>query len=176
MSLKNSRVLLVRADASQAIGSGHVMRCFALAKAWQDVGGTVFWLCAEMIPVLRERMEREGIACQSMGGPVGTGCDADQLTVQARARNSEWVVVDGYRFFPNYIQTLKQSGLRVLFLDDDGRFDSYEADVVLNQNASAETETLSALLATAKGPRLLMSAFGTKRTSAGPFPQTNGSL
>lgn len=139
MSLKNSPVLLVRADASQAIGTGHVMRCIALAKAWQVAGGTVFWLWAEMIPALRERLDREGIACRRIGGAVGTSSDAEQLIVEARDGNSEWVAVDGYRFLPNYIRTLKRSGLRVLFLDDDGRFDSYEADVVLNQNASAKS-------------------------------------
>ena len=31
--------LLIRADASVAIGTGHVMRCLALVQAWQDAGG-----------------------------------------------------------------------------------------------------------------------------------------
>ena len=31
--------LIIRADATPAIGHGHLMRCLALAQAWQDAGG-----------------------------------------------------------------------------------------------------------------------------------------
>jgi len=31
--------LYIRADADGKIGTGHIMRCIALAQAWQDQGG-----------------------------------------------------------------------------------------------------------------------------------------
>jgi len=129
--------MLIRADASPAIGGGHVMRCLALAKAWQNAGGRVSWLMAESIPTLEERLLREDIPCTRMPSAPGSMPDASQTIAEAHRLDAAWVVVDGYRFAPDYIRTLKERGLRVLFLDDDGRFDSYPADVVLNQNISA---------------------------------------
>ena len=36
--------LIIRADATTRIGTGHIMRCIALAQAWQDQGGDVTFL------------------------------------------------------------------------------------------------------------------------------------
>jgi len=128
---------MIRADASMAIGTGHMMRCLALAKAWQNAGGIATWLTAESIPALDQRLLREGIDHSRIEVAAGTVDDAEQAVDEARRRNAAWVVVDGYRFFPDYITRLKRAGLRVIFMDDDGRFDSYPTDVVLNQNISA---------------------------------------
>jgi UDP-2,4-diacetamido-2,4,6-trideoxy-beta-L-altropyranose hydrolase len=126
--------LAIRADASSAIGTGHVMRCLALAKAWQGIGGRVFCLMAESVLALEERLNRESVVWGRITAAAGTVEDADQTVTWARSANASWLVVDGYRFGPAYIRRLKSAGLRVLFLDDDGRFDFYPADAVLNQN------------------------------------------
>ena len=47
------------------------------------------------------------------------------------------MVVDGYQFDAGYQQRLKQAGLRLLWLDDDGLTRRYVADFVLNQNLGA---------------------------------------
>ena len=133
------QALLIRADASQAIGTGHVMRCLALAKAWQGTGGQVCCLMAESIPALEERLAREGVTVTRIAAAPGTVSDAEQTVAEAHRLGAAWVVADGYRFEPDYIRKLKAAGLRVLFLDDDGRFDFYAADVVLNQNISANS-------------------------------------
>lgn len=133
------QALLVRADASEAIGIGHVMRCLALTKAWQATGGRVCYLMAESIPALEERLAREGVTITKISAARGSVSDAEQTVAEAHRLSAAWVVADGYRFEPDYIRKLKAVGPRVLFLDDDGRFDFYAADVVLNQNISANS-------------------------------------
>jgi UDP-2,4-diacetamido-2,4,6-trideoxy-beta-L-altropyranose hydrolase len=115
------------------------MRCLALGKAWQRTGGQVCCLMAERIPALEERIAREGITVTRTAAVPGTVSDAEQTVAEARLLSAAWVVADGYRFAPDYVRKLKAAGLRVLFLDDDGRFDFYAADVVLNQNITASS-------------------------------------
>ena len=131
--------LLIRADASREIGAGHVMRCLALAKVWQNTGGNVVCVMAESILALEDRLVHEGVHVKKISAAPGSQTDAEQAIAEALRARARWIVVDGYRFAPAYVRSLKAAGLRTLFLDDDGRFDFYPADVVLNQNISANS-------------------------------------
>ena len=43
------------------MGTGHVMRCLALAQAWQDMGGTVSLLARDLPAALAARCGEEGV-------------------------------------------------------------------------------------------------------------------
>jgi UDP-2,4-diacetamido-2,4,6-trideoxy-beta-L-altropyranose hydrolase len=137
----SARQLLIRADASPKIGAGHVMRCLALSKAWQFSGGDVTFACAEVLPTVQERLQQEGFRLVAIEDEPGNEQDAQRTGDLAKQLQSDWVVVDGYRFAPDFYRRLRGMGLRSLAIDDDGRFDGYVSDAVLNQNASA-TETM----------------------------------
>src|ERR1022692_1556760 len=126
-------VLLIRADASVAIGTGHVMRCLALAQAWQDAGGPVTFVMAESTPAIEERLRSEGVGLIRIEGVPGSDFDSEQLLAVARTRGPSWVVVDGYEFGEGYQRALKNGRLKVVLIDDNGRSGTYAADVVLNQ-------------------------------------------
>jgi len=129
--------LLIRADASAQIGTGHVMRCLALAQAWQDAGGRAVFLMATEAPALESRLQSEGIEVVHLPVQPGSVDDAVQTADVAHQVGADWVVVDGYHFDADYQQTLKGSGLRLLFIDDNGHAEYYFADLVLNQNIHA---------------------------------------
>jgi UDP-2,4-diacetamido-2,4,6-trideoxy-beta-L-altropyranose hydrolase len=129
--------LLLRTDASIAIGTGHVMRCLALAQAWQDAGGRAIFATAETTHAVVERLGSESCEVISIAAPVGSRADCAGAVALAREYNARWMVVDGYRFGADYQQALKSAGLRVLFMDDNGHAGHYSADLVLNQNAHA---------------------------------------
>jgi UDP-2,4-diacetamido-2,4,6-trideoxy-beta-L-altropyranose hydrolase len=135
------RTLLIRADASTAIGTGHVMRCLALAQAWQDAGGRAVFAMAESTHAVQTRLAAESCDVLQFTASTGTADDLRQTIALAKERNCEWVVVDGYQFEADYQQSLKAANIRVLFLDDCGQSEHYFADLVLNQNLSA-TEAL----------------------------------
>jgi UDP-2,4-diacetamido-2,4,6-trideoxy-beta-L-altropyranose hydrolase len=131
--------LIIRADASPVMGHGHVMRCLALAQAWQDAGGEPVFVIADLPAALAKRLHEEGVLVVCLSGPSGTPEDAAQLVQLAQARKAAWVVVDGYHFFPGYQRVVKDAGLKLLLLDDIGG-GNYCADLVLNQNLHASEE------------------------------------
>ncbi|MEA5487703.1 MULTISPECIES: UDP-2,4-diacetamido-2,4,6-trideoxy-beta-L-altropyranose hydrolase [Pseudanabaena] len=132
--------LIIRADASATIGTGHIMRCIALAQAWQDQGGKVVFLLAHKPSVLENKLRSQGIEVSYLSVEAGSDEDAYQTVDFIRQFAAQWVVVDGYHFGTEYQKIIKDSGTRLLFIDDFGHADHYYADLVLNQNISANQE------------------------------------
>src|SRR5579864_7920496 len=124
---QNKEPLLIRADASVAMGTGHVMRCLALAQAWQDSGGRAVFAIADATPSVRQRLQNEGVEVENITAEAGTPLDATETSDLARRHGSFWVVADGYQFDAEYQSTVKATGLRLLFVDDDGRAKRYSA-------------------------------------------------
>lgn len=130
--------LLIRADANTLIGTGHVMRCLALAQAWQDNGGTVTFLMEPGSPSLEQRIRTEGMNVLTITDPPGSKEDAATTDEYANKIEASWVVVDGYQFDAEYHRLLKAHNCKVLFIDDFGHANHYYADIVLNQNIYAD--------------------------------------
>ena len=139
MSLDNG-VLLVRVDSGINIGSGHVMRCLALAQAWQDDAGDVVFVLATESPNAEARLTAEGFEVVYINAKPGSAEDARLTTKLAHKYGASWVVVDGYHFGGDYQKIIKEAGLNLLFIDDYGHADYYPADIVLNQNIHADED------------------------------------
>lgn len=129
--------LVIRADADSHMGTGHVMRCLALAQAWQDLGGEVTILTANGSQAMLDRLKSERVEVVELSVSPGSASDAKETTGLAMALGASWLVVDGYHFSGDYQMRLKEAGLRLLSVDDYGHADRYASDLVLNQNLYA---------------------------------------
>ena len=143
-SVPGAMNLLFRTDASLTMGTGHVMRCVALAQAWQDAGGRAVFAMAETTTGIQARLAAESCEVRSVSCVAGTEQDSAQTIALARELAAEWIVVDGYQFNADYQRALKAAGFKVLFLDDYGHAAHYSADLVLNQNAYADEKMYDA--------------------------------
>lgn len=130
--------LLIRADSTTAIGSGHVMRCLALAQGWQDAGGDVTFAAASLGDTLRRRLADEDVAVVELDAPPGSRLDAEATVQHARQAGADWIVADGYDFDAAYQRSVRDTGLKLLVLDDYGHAEHYHADLVLNPNLYAD--------------------------------------
>jgi UDP-2,4-diacetamido-2,4,6-trideoxy-beta-L-altropyranose hydrolase len=146
--------LAVRADADARIGTGHVMRCLALAQAWRDLGGTVTWISSNLPPVIKSRLAAENIVFS----------EHDSLA-------ADFLVVDGYHFTAAYRASLRKSGRKQLFIDDQACSDLSAADLILNHNAYA-TPAMYPGMRSLCGSRftLLRREFSPWRNKRGPTP------
>lgn len=129
--------LVFRVDASIQIGTGHVMRCLALAQAWQEAGGQPIFAMSTEAQALKSRLQSEGMEIINLSVQMGSAEDAKKTATLAQHLGANWVVVDGYHFGAEYQQIIKNFGLNLLFFDDYGHASHYYADIVLNQNISA---------------------------------------
>ena len=133
MEYKN---LIIRADADTRMGTGHVMRCIALAQAWQDQGGDVTFLSYCDSEALRQRIIDEGFDFMPIEKLHPDPSDLEE-TLKCLSAIRNWVVLDGYHFTPDYQKAIRENGYRLLVIDDMAHFDHYHADILLNQNIHA---------------------------------------
>jgi UDP-2,4-diacetamido-2,4,6-trideoxy-beta-L-altropyranose hydrolase len=116
------------------------MRCLALAQQWQRQKGSVLFVSAEITAALEQRLKAESMETSVVTATPGSIEDAEQTIAHARACGASWVVADGYVFGAAWQKRIKDSGLRLLVIDDYGHAEHYHADIVLNQNASADAQ------------------------------------
>lgn len=137
--------ILIRVDATPQIGTGHVMRCLALAQGLKRAGHKVIFLTINS-GKLFERIEGEGFEIRLLDRRVELRDDARQTKELAERIVCNWVVTDGYNFtedyqrliveFPKVMQEPLKRHIKLLCIDDIAKT-HFVADVVLNQNISA---------------------------------------
>ncbi len=130
--------LLIRADASERIGTGHVMRCLALAQEFQRTVGRVLFVQAETTSAIEGRLRAEGFEIASLDVAPGSLEDARATVRLAREQGVTWIVADGYHFGAGYQRHLKENEFSLLLIDDYGHAEHYWAHYILNHNLSAD--------------------------------------
>jgi UDP-2,4-diacetamido-2,4,6-trideoxy-beta-L-altropyranose hydrolase len=130
--------LLMRADATTATGTGHFMRCLALAQAWQTEGNRATFLSRCESRALRQRAESAGIGFIPLDKPHPSPDDLRETLGLLNQFQAAWLVVDGYHFDPDYHHAVQMTGCRLLVIDDTAHLTGYHADILLNQNITAE--------------------------------------
>ncbi len=137
--LPNKKQLFIRVDANTQIGSGHLIRCLALAQAWRKKGGKVTFISVCESESLRNRIIYEGFELVKIKEPYPNQADFESTlsTINDLPTTKPWVVLDGYHFDTHYQRSIKNNGNPLLIIDDIVHFDHYVADIILNQNIYA---------------------------------------
>lgn len=154
----NKQTLIIRADADERMGTGHVMRCVALAQEWsQQKGNVLFISCLSNNAVLERLKSMDFELClikKSFPDPMDI-----KITLQkAEEKNAKILVTDGYHFLPEYHEKIRANGIKLMVIDDYNHLSFYHGDILLNQNLGAEKFKYNTLAGTIKllGPEFIM--------------------
>ena len=151
--------IVIRCDASQMIGSGHVIRCRALARELRRHGAKIVFICRKQEGDLNEQLkqefdvielnERKNSACNNLEKEEKythwLGCDqitdAQDCLKELKVSKVEkvaWVIVDHYSIDETWetlvINELSRNTNTKLLAIDDLADRNHEADLLLDQN------------------------------------------
>lgn len=136
-------VALLRADATAAGGTGHVMRLLGIGEAWLRRGGKAVLLSARLPEAFADRLRAAGVDVAALPDDIvpGTPQDAAATRDFGRQCQARLILADGYPFVPPenpmaWLASLRDPAWRVAYVDDFGQPD-LPVDAVLMPNAGA---------------------------------------
>jgi len=166
--------VVLRADASTSIGTGHVMRCLTLARALQDVGAQILFVSRDHAGNLNDHLAEQAIAVarlpiaanarlpgaaalQANARALGASWEEDaDATTRAVARwgTADWLVVDHYGLDCRWEAAVRPL-TRHLMVVDDLADRQHECDLLLDQNDYPDRGRRYDLLAPSSSKKLL---------------------
>ena len=158
---------IIRADASQNIGGGHVMRCLSLASQLERKGANITFAVrygsVQTVPLLADSSHDiivlEGLEHEEAG------------EIQARIGECDWLVVDHYGR-DDIFETRARSFAKKIMVIDDLADRSHDCDLLLDQTYGRVGEDYTTLvpegsrILTGAGYALLRPEFATLRPQA----------
>lgn len=131
--------VLIRADSSTAIGTGHVMRCLALATTLRLHGVQVEFVSRALAGHMGDEIGRQGFVLHALPDGPGQAWDAEQdLDAQQTrermdGRTWDWLLVDHYGLDATW-HGLMRSAARQLAVIDDLADRPLDCDLLIDHN------------------------------------------
>lgn len=135
----------IRADATQLIGTGHVMRCLALANSLKQFGAEISFIARPVGAQLASLIRANGHVLHEIpddGTPAGMAAeqvwpaskqDFDGEASAKLAHGVDWLIVDHYGLDAHWEKVLQPHCARLLVIDDLANR-CHDADLLLDQN------------------------------------------
>ncbi|HEY9688087.1 MAG TPA: UDP-2,4-diacetamido-2,4,6-trideoxy-beta-L-altropyranose hydrolase [Coleofasciculaceae cyanobacterium] len=116
--------IVFRADASRTIGTGHVMRCLALAKTLQSQGADIQFLCRRLEEDLIDWIREEhGFAVET--------CSATES--ETLPHPVDWLIVDHYGLDARWELRMRPQAKKIAVIDDLANR-PHDCDLLIDQN------------------------------------------
>ena len=148
-------LVMFRVDSSVTIGSGHLMRCLALAAYLRNFDIKIEFICKNHIGNLSQKIINAGFVLHNLpienivsddmegeehaswlGGSIKTDI---ALTLKAiNSRKVDWLVIDHYAIDNRWQKAIKSNVNKIIVIDDLGNR-SHDCEILLDQNLGSCT-------------------------------------
>ncbi len=131
--------ILIRADSSSTIGTGHIMRDLVLAKQYPKAN--IIFATQELAGSINHKIIEAGYKLEILNSN-----DITEVDSLIQKYNIELIVIDHYEIDYNYEKALKESypNLRLLAFDDT--YERHHCNILLNHNISADEKRYKGLV------------------------------
>jgi UDP-2,4-diacetamido-2,4,6-trideoxy-beta-L-altropyranose hydrolase len=165
--------VLIRADASPTIGSGHIARCLTLARVLRQQGSHVAFACRRLPGHRLDALAAEGFETfalpdvypdedpqQAIESMLPWQADIEALDALLAGHGAfDWIIADHYGLDHHWQTAARRWAPRIAAVDDLATR-RYSVDLLLNQNLSGLSANYAPLLPedcrTLLGPRYAM--------------------
>ena len=165
--------VLIRADASPTIGSGHIARCLTLARVLRKQGSHVAFACRRLPGHRLDALAAEGFETfalpdfypdedpqQAIESMLPWQADIEELDALLAGHAAfDWIIADHYGLDHQWQTAARRWAPRIAAVDDLATR-RYSVDLLLNQNLSGLSANYAPLLPegcrTLLGPRYAM--------------------
>jgi UDP-2,4-diacetamido-2,4,6-trideoxy-beta-L-altropyranose hydrolase len=145
---------LFRADATPALGAGHVARCLALASELAARGTEVIFVVGNGSDLAASMVAARGFPSRTLGANAAS--DAEETAHIASTEGVNWVVVDHYSLDAAWEGKVRRAGVRIAVIEDlPGR--RHDCDLLVDSAFGAEASP-SAPARALLGPQYAMLA------------------
>ncbi len=168
----------IRTDASDLIGSGHVMRTLAVAQALRERGARITYVCRNRPYNMRGTIEAAGFeveelpAVQEVSDPWLGATYEEELTDSAqvleRRAPIDLLITDHYSLDARWENHMRAFCRRVMAIDDMANR-IHDCDILLDQNLGAEVPGRYDALVPPHARKLLGPKFAMLRDEFRPY-------
>jgi len=129
--------VVIRADSSIVIGSGHIMRCMTLADQLVEQGAEVRFICADLLGAMFDLIEARGYLYERLDQTID-GSEADAAATKSVIQKYypaglDWLIVDHYQLDASWESHLRPFVSRLMVIDDLANR-RHDCDLLLDQN------------------------------------------
>ena len=143
-------LIIIRTDASQQIGLGHLTRCLSLAEGLRDIGANVEFIVRNHVESLNSQIIKKGFKTHLLPNIISSSLkknlkgyekwlctkqiiDANETAQIIADWQIDWLIVDHYAIDHNWEKILKPYTKKIMVIDDLANR-PHDCDLLLDQN------------------------------------------